>query len=242
MPFTVRVVAIGVGLWLVGSLQAAEPPDSESVQILCSYLMASQAQRDRLNGSIAEVSIDADVPALHKHGRLSALRRISRLGRITYDVLRYEGDNGVKNDLIARYLTAEAQARDSADASIAVTPANYKFAYKGTRPWDGRTIYVFDLKPRAKRKGLFRGMLWVDTQTYLPVRESGYLVKSPSVFIKKVEFTRDYQTANGVALVAQLDTTVETRVVGRAHMTVHYGDYRFEPSAVEVGLISTDSQ
>lgn len=242
MNFPVRVVAMGVGLWLTGSIGAAEPPDNESIQVLCSYLMASQSQRDRLNGSTAEVSIDAELPALHKTGRLSALRRISRLGRITYDILRYEGDNGVKNDLIARYLTAEAQTRESADASIAVTPANYKFAYKGRRQLEGRSVYVFDLKPRAKRKGLFRGTLWVDSQTYLPVRESGFLVKSPSVFIKKVQFTRDYQTANGVAVVAQLDTIVETRIVGRAHMTVHYGDYRFEPSAVDVGLIATDSQ
>ena len=144
--------------------------------------------------------------------------------------------------MIARYLSAEVQVRESADASMAITPANYKFSYKGRREIDGRGVYIFDLKPRAKRKGLFKGTLWVDARTYLPVRESGFLVKSPSVFIKKVQFTRDYQTTNGVAVVARLETTVETRVVGQAHMTVHYADYRFEPFPAEVGLITTDSQ
>ena len=67
-------------------------------------------------------------------------------------------------------------------------------------------------------------------------------VKNPSVFIKRVQFTRDYQTTNGLAVVARLETTVETRVVGPAHMTVYYADYHFEPSSVEVGLIATDSQ
>ena len=222
-------------------MPAAEPPSLES-RILDSYLAVSRSQQERLNGSTAEVSIDAELPGLNKKGRLSALRRISRLGRITYDILRFEGDNAIKNDLIARYLSAEVQVRESRDQSLAIVPENYKFSYKGLRYFDGRTLHVFDLKPRAKRKGLFKGTLWIDAQTYLPVRESGLLVKNPSVFIRKVQFTRDYQTTNGLAVVARLETTVETRVVGQAHMTVHYADYRFEPSPVEAGLITTDSQ
>ena len=74
------------------------------------------------------------------------------------------------------------------------------------------------------------------------MRETGRFVKNPSIFIKNVHFTRDYQHKDGLAVVARLETTVETRVVGPAHMTVYYADYRFEPSSVEVGLIPTDSQ
>lgn len=243
MQFWFRVPAIGAVLcfFLAGSL-LAEPGSTESAQILDSYLAVSRSQRERLNGSTAEVSIEAELPKFKRSGRLSALRRISRLGRITYDVLRFEGDRSVKNDVIARYLNAEVQVRESRDDSLAVVPENYKFSYKGLRELDARPVYLFELKPRAKRKGLFKGTLWIDAQTYLPVRESGSLVKNPSVFIKKVQFTRDYQTTNGLAVVARLETTVETRIVGKAHMTVHYADYRFEPSPVEVGLIPTDSQ
>ena len=239
MQLWVRVLALGVTLT---SFLAAEPAGNASDQVLDSYLAVSRSQRERLNGSIAEVSIDAELPQLHKKGRLSALRRISRIGRITYDILRFEGDNSVKNDVIARYLSAEVQVRESRDQSMAIVPENYKFAHKGTREFDGRSVHVFDLKPRAKRKGLFKGQLWIDARTYLPVRESGLFVKNPSVFIKRVQFTRDYQTTNGLAVVARLETTVETRVVGQAHMTVHYADYRFEPSPGDVGLIATDSQ
>ena len=239
MQLLVRVLVVSV---LFGSCLLAEPGGDVSNQVLDSYLAATRSQRERLNGSTAEVSIDAEIPQLHKQGRLSALRRISRLGRITYDRLRFEGDNAVKNDVIARYLNTEIQVRESKDQSLAVIPANYKFAYKGRRELDGRDVHVFELKPRAKRKGLFKGTLSIDARTYLPVRESGLFVKNPSVFIKRVQFTRDYQTTNGLAVVARLETTVETRVVGPAHMTVHYADYHFEPSSVEVGLIPTDSQ
>ncbi len=239
----VRVLAIGVLLSSSGgALLAGDPPRTESSQILDSYLAVSRSQRDRLNGSIAEVSIDAELPQQHKQGRLSALRHISRLGRITYDILRFEGDNAIKNEVIARYLSAEVQVRESRDQSMAIVPENYKFAYKGVREMEGRRVFQFDLKPRARRKGLFKGTLWIDAQTCLPVREAGLLVKSPSVFIRKIQFTRDYQTTNGVAVLARMESTVETRVVGEAHITVSFADYRFEPSAAEDGVITADSQ
>jgi outer membrane lipoprotein-sorting protein len=243
MQFRVRLLTIGVIFccW-AGTLAAGDPSSGQSTQILDSYLAVSRSQRDRMNGTIAEVSIDAELPKLHKWGRLSALRHISRVGRITYDILRFDGDNAVKNDVIARYLSAEVQVRESSDASVAVIPDNYKFSFKGLRRLDGRDVYVFELKPRAKHKGLFKGTLWMDAHSYQPVREAGYFVKSPSVFIKKVYFTRDYETANGMAVVARIDTTVKTRIVGEAHMTVRYADYRFDPSPVGVGLISAGSQ
>ena len=235
MRVCVHFVAVLLCLATAGLL-ALEPGD-ESGQILGSYLAASRAQSQRLNGSTAEVSIDAEIPRIHKTGRLAAIRRISKLGRLTYDVLRFEGDNSVKNNVIARYLSAEAQVRETGTASLAITPDNYKFSYKGRREWRGRSIHVFELKPRAKRKGLFKGTLWVDAQSYLPVREAGQFVKNPSIFIKKMQFTRDYQMQDGVAVVAILESTVDTRLVGKARLTVRYADYRMEPP----GLI-TDSQ
>ncbi|MBI3667484.1 MAG: hypothetical protein HY236_14875 [Acidobacteria bacterium] len=227
---------------LAAGLYAGEPSGVDAGQVLDSYLLASRTQRQRLNGSTAEVSFEAEIPKLHKMGRLSALRRVSRLGRLTYDILRYEGDNSVKNNVIARYLSAEVQVRESSDDSLSIIPQNYKFSYRGTRHFEGRRVYAFDVKPRAKRKGLFKGSIWIDAEDYLLVRETGRFVRNPSVFIKKVQFTRDYQHKDGLAVVTRLETTVETRVVGPAHMTVNYADYRFEPSFVNVGLIQTDSQ
>ena len=243
MQFWFRVPALLAVLFLTTvGLPGADPASPESDYVLDSYLAASRTQHDRLNGSTTEVSIDAEVPRLHKKGRLSALRRISRVGRITYDVLRFEGDNAVKNNVIARYLSAEVQVRESGDTSLSIVQANYKFSYKGRRELEGRSLYVFDLKPRKKRQGLFKGTLWIDAGSYLPVRETGRFVKNPSIFIKKVQFTRDYEVKDGMAVVARLETTVETRVAGPARITVHYADYRLEPALVNTGVIAADSQ
>ena len=194
----------------------------EASSIIDDYVAVSKAQQSRLQGASMEVDIEADLPRLHKSGRLHALRRISALGRITYDALRFEGDRSIKSDVIARYLTAEAESLKSEPAALAVTPANYKFKYKGLTMVDGRKVHDFHVSPRKKRVGLYVGELWLDPVTHLPVRESGRLVKSPSIFLRKIEFVRDYQIQDGVAIPSRIQTWVETRIVGKANLSVAF--------------------
>ena len=62
------------------------------------YLEATQAQQSALRGGTEEVDIDAAVPKFQKHGKLHALRSISKLGKITYKALGFSGDNVVKTE------------------------------------------------------------------------------------------------------------------------------------------------
>jgi hypothetical protein len=66
------------------------------------------------------------------------------------------------------------------------------------------------------------GELWLDPQTHLPVREAGRLVKNPSIFLRKVEFVKDYQIQGGVSVPSRITTTVETRIVGKASLSVAF--------------------
>jgi hypothetical protein len=202
----------------VGADDSAFEPSA----IIEDYVAVSRAQQSRLQGASMEVDIEADLPKLHKSGRLHALRKISALGRITYELLKFEGDRSIKNEVIARYLTAESEALKSEPASLAVTPANYKFKYKGLMVTEGRKVHAFHVTPRKKKAGLYVGELWIDPLTHLPVRESGRLVKSPSIFLRKVEFVRDYVIQDGVAIPSRIKTTVETRIVGNANLSVAF--------------------
>lgn len=168
------------------------------------------------------VEIDAEVPRLKRSGRLQALRFITRLGQITYRVLRFEGDESVKKDVIARYLAAEQKARAEHGDDIAITPANYRFRYKGTADYAGRTAFVFLVTPKHKRLGLFKGELWIDSQTFLPLREWGEMVKSPSVFLRKVYFVRDYYIRDDVALPRRVLSDISTRLVGKVRLTIWF--------------------
>jgi hypothetical protein len=175
-----------------------------------------------------EIEIDASLPRLKKVGRFHALRRISPLGLITYETRRFEGDNTVRNQVILRYLSAEAEAIKDASPAVAVTPDNYKFKYKGQGTLDGRAVHIFDVSPRKKVQGLFKGQLWIDAATYLRVQESGYLVKTPSIFLKKIAFTRKYEIRDGVSVPLQVQSVVDTRIVGKAEISIAFSNYSLD--------------
>jgi len=205
----------------------AVPPET----VVQNFQAAASAQIERLPGASMEVEIEASLPKLKKHGKLHALRRISMLGRITYEAIHFEGDKSIKDEVIARYLTADAATRVGDGKSVAITPANYKFKYKGMAEYDGRQVHVFGLTPRKKRVGLFKGELWLDAGTYLPVRESGRLAKSPSIFIRRIEFVREYDIREGLAFPRSVETTVETRLVGRAELKVRFQNFSLPESS-----------
>ena len=200
------------------SASALTGPDA----VVENYWAASQQQARALQGSSMEVDIEASLPKLKKHGRLRGLRRISRLGRVTYEALRFEGDDSVKNHVIARYLSAEAEAQAEGSPSLAVTPANYKFKYKGSRQAGGEAVEVFQVTPRHKVTGLFKGDIWIDAKTFLCVRESGRLVKTSSIFVKRIEFVKEYEIQDGISVPRQIHSIVDTRLVGPAELTIDY--------------------
>lgn len=211
------------------SLSAAADTDDASMAIVGKYIDATHAQQEALRGEQMHVDIDAKLPKLEKQGKLQALRNISRLGQITYHLLGFSGDNTVKQEVIARYLAAETEARDS--GAIAITPANYKFKYKGPTVYEGRVAHILQITPKRKEVGLFKGELWVDAETGMPLRESGQFVKNPSIFLKKVEFVREYEIQDGVAFPKHIESTVDTRLVGKAELEVSFSNFTKEVDA-----------
>ncbi len=218
---TLAAIVVLGGIAAVG-LRAASDDSLEpaSAAIITKYLEATQLQSQHGDSSLL-LDIKASVPKLRKEGTLRALRIMSNARRITYRVLGFQGDNTVKKDVIARYLQADQQGQN--DANLALSPANYKFKFKGEKRTDnGQDAYVFQLSPRKKRVGLFKGELWLDASSYLPVYEKGRLVKNPSIFFKKVDFERAFAIQNGVSVPARMNSTIHTRIVGKVELYVNY--------------------
>ena len=127
----------------------------------------------------------------------------------------------VKQEVIARYLSAQAQAEAHPLSSFLITPANYKFRYRGSVRSLGVLLYVFQVNPRKKRVGLIQGWLWIDPVTGVAVHEAGHFVKTPSVFLHRVEIVRDTTLRNGFPCVRITHTVIDTRLpVGRAELTI----------------------
>jgi len=226
----VRLLSLIIVLCLPGLAGESGPAADEIVR---NYCAASQGQAQQFKGASMEVEIHGTLPGLKKSGVLRALRRISSLGRITYQVLGFEGDHTVQKEVIARYIEAEIDTQKEQAASMTVSPANYKFHYKGRSDVDGRAAYLFQVTPRQKRDGLFRGELWIDAATYLKVQETGYLVKTRSVFVKRIAFTRKYEIRDGMSVPLRTESVADVRLVGKAELTIDYSNFSVEETAVE---------
>lgn len=206
-------------------------------EIVGKYLSATQEQQAALRGVSMEVDIDASVPKLKKQGKLHALRQISKLGIITYRMLGFNGDNAVKKEVIARYLSAEIQAQSG--PNISINPENYKFKLKGVRQENGRLMFVLALSPKKKEVGLFKGELWLDHDTYMPVREAGRFVKNPSIFMKRMEFVRDYEIQNGVSIPQRVVSSVDTRLFGPVQLSISFTHFAKESEPEPTAVAST---
>jgi len=208
----------------------ADPSNQLSQEVLARYFAAVNDLAPKSRGVEMDMNFSARLPRLKKEGVMIARRIVSSLGKISFAVKSFTGDNTVKNYVITKYMAGEVETADkSLDAGI--TPKNYKFKYKRTEPFNGRPTHVFELSPRKKRLGLFKGELWIDNETGFPVREHGSLVKSPSVFLKKVHFVRTYEVYNGAPIPARVESTVETRIAGKAELDIHY--FNFGPETPE---------
>lgn len=217
--------------WLLSSVSLLVAADKVALApnvIVEHYTTATRGQEQALKGASMEVDIAASLPKLKKQGKLHALRRISQIGRITYEALRFEGDGTIKSQVISRYLSAEMEVQQATAPSIAVTPENYKFKYKGRAQADGRDVHVFEVTPRKKLVGMFKGEVWIDAETYLRVQESGTLVKRPSVFLKKVAFVRKYVIQNGVSVPLQIKSIADVRLFGKAELTIDFSHFSVE--------------
>ena len=218
---SVAIIVLVLAALVVGVQAEPEKKSEVGADIVEKYLTSSHLQQETLRGMQMEVQISADLPKLHKTGKMSALRVISRLGKISYKMLGFSGDDTVKRDVIARYLSAETETQRD-NTQYAITPVNYRFKYKGFLEQSGKQIYLFELKPRRKSVGLFKGELWLDAKTFMPLKEEGEFVKNPSVFLKKVEFVRDYEIQDGVAIPKHIESKVDTRIVGRADISIDF--------------------
>ncbi len=241
----------------------ASLPEPAPDAILHNYSLALQNQAR--TGERMEVSMYGSLPNLKKAGRLRALRHISKLGRITYQVLGFEGDSTVKKEVIARYLAAETEAARPAQSddahphpSLAVTPDNYRFQYKGPVQRDGRDTFLFQVAPKQRRSlvgrvgdffrrmigrppsaavaGLFKGQIWIDRATWLPLEESGSLVGAGSIWVKRIDFDCKYEIRDGRSLPLRLESVADTRLVGRAELTIDYTNVTLDDSDSELEL------
>jgi len=191
--------------------------DMEAEAALRRYIAAE----GRSPWGAASLEIHASLPRFEKTGAAMAIRRAIPIGEDRYQLLDFGGDPRVRAQLIVRYLNAEGRIAEMPLASVAITPANYRFTFK-RRVDDGERepAYVFEITPRRKRDGLIKGELWLGQQTGALIRQSGYLVKCPSVSAGRVAIIRDDTIRDGTLESRRIHIKIEGGSIGGAELVI----------------------
>lgn len=194
--------------------------------LLQRYFEAVARQVDRTHDIRMDMDFDARLLKLAKVGHLTGMRYVDKKGHVNFTIKSITGDDTVKKHVIARYLAGE-QENSTRHLDTAINEKNYKFKLKRVNETEGRRAHVFEISPRKNRVGLYKGELWIDEETGLPVREAGQFSKSPSpIFLKRVTFNRTYLLVEGVALPMRIESLIETRIAGKAELVINYSNFQ----------------
>jgi hypothetical protein len=192
-----------------------------------AYQQKSMLQGMALTSYSATTVIRASLPATSQSGEFELQRHYEAPHSLQFKAIRFIGDGFIKTNVIARLLQSEVDHVQKDDHNLtSLSPANYKFSFKGTTQLDGRAVHVFQVKPRKKRAGLFKGRIYLDAYTGSLVRAEGSVVKSPSFFVKKIEFVQDYQDVGAFTFPVHIHSEAQARLVGRTIVDIYQRDYQ----------------
>lgn len=194
---------------------------------LATYQRRTAKQRLELMSYSATSRIRADLPGTRQWGELELEEFYHAPRSLQFRAVQFEGDKFVKTNVIARMLQVELDhVRKDDSERTALTASNYEFSPKGSTTVEGRPVHVFRVKPRRKYVGLFKGRIYLDTATGSLVRAEGALVKSPSIFIKKIEFAEDYTDFGTFTFRIRLRSIVRARILGDVILHIEQVNYR----------------
>ena len=193
---------------------------------LSTYQRRTARQAAELAAYSAVTLIHAELPETAQHGEFELQRKFEAPHSLQFTPVHFTGDGFVKSNVITRLLQSEVDHVEKDDpARTAISPANYKFSYKGASRIEDRLVHVYQVKPHKKRTGLFKGRIYLDAHTGALVRVEGSVVKSPSFFVNHIEFQQDYAEVRSFTLPVHIHSEARASIVGRTIVDIVHRDY-----------------
>ena len=223
-----------------GPISAVDPPRDSPINLVVPvalprmapelalqvYQRRSATQAARLTSYSATTLIDARLPDSGQSGKFETRRQYSAPRSLEFKPMRFTGDSFVKSNVIIRVLQSEADHVQKDDPTLnAISAANYKFSYRGTTSMQDRLLHIYQVKPRYKRAGLFKGRIYLDAHTGTLARVEGRPVRSPSFFVSRIEFVQDYADFGQFTFPVHVHSEARARIVGRTILDMYHSDY-----------------
>jgi hypothetical protein len=137
-----------------------------------------------------------------------------------------KGSGLIRHHVFQRLMKDEEnRVRADKDPDSLIIPENYTLEIIGNDSIGDSDCLVIHAIPKRKETDLFEGTIWVDKQDFAIVKIAGHLAKSPSFWIKRVDFVRQYQKIDGFWLLLREEASTNVRIYGKEILTIDYHDY-----------------
>jgi hypothetical protein len=142
----------------------------------------------------------------------------------TYVIREARGNE--RGEKLVRKMLDHERSVSHEHSDVELSAQNYDFVFLRQEPRDGAMCYVVQLIPKRKEKGLLKGAIWVDANTYLIHHIEGELAKTPSFWLKEVRLSMDFSRVAGMWLCTTTEAVASVRFFGKHSMLER--DVKFE--------------
>jgi hypothetical protein len=153
----------------------------------------------------------------------------------TFKTVSANGSAFIRGYVFKQLMKREAErATGRKDRDSSITPDNYTFEPLGKERIGSTYCSVVHAIPKRKEMYLFDGKIWIGDQDFAIVKVAGHLAKSPSSWIKRVDFVRQYQKIDGFWLPIRERSIAKVRLYGTRILTTDYRNYAIDLGEVRV--------
>jgi hypothetical protein len=163
------------------------------------------------------------------------LMQYKRPAAETFKTVSANGSAFIRGYVFKQLMRREAErATGRKDRDSSITPDNYTFEPLGKERIGSTYCSVVHAIPKRKETYLFDGKVWIGDQDFAIVKVAGHLAKSPSSWIKRVDFVRQYQKIDGFWLPIRERSIAKVRLYGTKILTIDYRNYAIDLAEVRV--------
>jgi hypothetical protein len=147
----------------------------------------------------------------------------------SYEVLQRSGSELIQKEVLDRVLENERTLTAPANRPTAViTSKNYAMNVTGAVVLNGRNCLMIAIEPRRTTPYLFKGIIWVDAQSYAIVQLEGVAAKSPSMLTDAPRVFRQYEQIDGFPMATHARAITNSWLVGQSTVKIDYTGYQIE--------------
>jgi hypothetical protein len=143
-----------------------------------------------------------------------------------FDVISGSGSEMIQSKVFAKLLEGESESAHAENQrETALTPDNYRFTLRGSRPSPYGGCYRLGVEPRRDNKFLYRGEICVNAADFAVETIDAEPAKNPSFWTRKTRIEHRYQKIGQFWLPAFNQTVTSVRLGGTAILSIVYSDY-----------------